>query len=81
MRRIVEPAAPVLVDGVRQWVTWQDIDLYSEDFPALGEAFEETGSVHIGPNGQGIGRLMHQPTAVDFTEQWLPTHTARPPSQ
>lgn len=81
VRRPVQQTAPVLVDGAAQWVTWQDIDLYSEDFPALGEALEDTGSVTTGPVGQGVGRLMHQPAAVDFAQRWLPAHTARPLSQ
>lgn len=81
VRHPVQQTAPVLVDGAAQWVTWQDIDLYSEDFPELGEALEDTGAVTVGPVGQGVGRLMHQPTAVDFAERWLPAQTARPLSQ
>jgi aminoglycoside 3-N-acetyltransferase len=81
VRRVVQPTAPVLVDGARQWVTWHDVDLYSEDFPALGEALEETGSVQMGPVGQGVGRLMHQSAAVDFAEIRLSAYTARPLSQ
>jgi len=81
VRGAVQQTAPVLVDGAATWVTWDDVDLYSEDFPALGEAFEETGSVRMGPVGQGVGRLMHQPTAVNFAQRWLPMHTARPLSQ
>lgn len=81
VRRAVQPTAPVLTDGAAQWVTWHDIDLHSEDFPALGDALEDTGSVRVGPVGQGVGRLMHQPTAVDFAECWLSAHTARPLSQ
>lgn len=81
VRRVVRPTAPVLVEGAALWVTWHDVDFYSEDFQALGEAFEETGAVQIGPVGRGAGRLMHQPTAVDFAQRWLPAHTARPLSR
>lgn len=77
----VRQSAPVLVDGADNWVEWDDVDLYSEDFPALGRALEETGSVRTGALGHGVGRLKHQPAAVDFAQQWLPAHTARPPSR
>lgn len=81
VRGAVQPTAPVLIDGAAQWVTWRDIALHSEDFPALGDALENTGSVRVGSVGQGVGRLMHQRTAVDFAKCWLSAHAARPLSQ
>jgi aminoglycoside 3-N-acetyltransferase len=81
VRPAVEQAAPVLVDGHRQWVTWKDVDLYSEDFPALGTDLDATGLVKPGPVGRTVARLMRQPSVVDFAESWLPQHTARPLSQ
>lgn len=78
VRRTVRQSAPILANGAATWVTWDDVDLYSEDFAALGEALEETGSVRIAAVGHGVGRLMKQPAAVDFAQQWLPAHTAQP---
>jgi aminoglycoside 3-N-acetyltransferase len=81
VRPAVEQAAPVLMDGHRRWATWKDIDLDSEDFAALGADLDASGLVHTGPVGRAVGRLMHQPSVVDFAQSWLPLHTARAPSQ
>ena len=81
VRPVVELAAPVLIDGHRHWATWKDVDLYSEDFTALGAALDAAGLVKAGPVGKAVGRLMRQPQAVDFAQSWLPQHTARRLSQ
>lgn len=78
VRGVVEQSAPVLDGGVATWVRWSDIDLRSEDFPALGHDLEAAGLVRVGSVGAAAARLMRQPPAVDFAASWLQTRVRRP---
>ena len=63
--------APVLVDGKRQWVSYDAVEDNDDDFVACGEAFEKTGAVHLGKIGQADCKLFRTRNAVDFAIQWL----------
>ncbi len=65
--------SPILENGQRIWKTYQDIELDSDVFPALGAAFETSGLVRIGLVGSAQSRLLPQRPAVDFAVEWL-TH-------
>jgi aminoglycoside 3-N-acetyltransferase len=74
--RHIQQGAPVRVDGERRWLTFEDLDLNDEDFPALGDAFaRETGLERRGPVGtrreRATARLMPQRALVDFGVEWL----------
>lgn len=71
-------SGPVLVDGQRQWLTWDDIDLDPDDFPAVGSGLEGSGAVRLGPVGNATARLMRQRVAVDFATAWLGRHVREP---
>ncbi len=74
-KRLVREGAPILVDGVRRWVTWEDVDLDADDFARLGAALEaETDVVLIGRVGQATARLMPIGEAVGFAVGWLVEH-------
>jgi len=65
-------AAPLLVDGHRQWVTYPDIDRTSDDFPALGRAFLAAGGEESSaPLGAGVVRSHRMRDIVDFAVDWL----------
>jgi aminoglycoside 3-N-acetyltransferase len=65
-------ASPVLVDGVRRWVEYDDLDEDSGDFPEIGAAFEaETGLVRRGRVAQAEALLMPQRELVDFAVRWM----------
>lgn len=64
--------APVMLDGQRQWVAFEDLAVDSEDFAAAGEAFEqETGCACRGKVGRADARLMPQRALVDFMVRWI----------
>ena len=68
----VEQGARLWMDGEDRWVTFEKPQDDSDDFAALGEAFErETGAVTIGPLGQAAGRAMKQREIVDWAIPWL----------
>ncbi len=63
--------APVLIDGERQWVEYEDLCYDDSDFAKLGEAFAATGAESTGPVGDGTGRRCDLVAMVDFAEGWL----------
>jgi aminoglycoside 3-N-acetyltransferase len=65
--------APVLVNGVREWVWFEDIAFDDEDFPAAGTAYEQAvpGAVSRGPVGVADCRLFAMRPAVDFVQRWI----------
>ncbi len=71
VRRPMSQGAPVMVDGVRVWMEYDDIMLDDAPFGAIGAAFESTGEVAIGRVGVGTARLFKQRPAVDFATEWL----------
>jgi aminoglycoside 3-N-acetyltransferase len=66
--------APITVDGRREWVWYDDIDLRSEVFEELGRDFERERAVGVGRVGSAEARLFSQRAAVDFAVDWLRAH-------
>lgn len=67
----VTTGTAILQNGERQWTTFVDVDLDSDSFPEIGEAFERTGAVAIGRVGSAEARLFPQPAGVDFAVDWM----------
>jgi aminoglycoside 3-N-acetyltransferase len=74
-QRETSSAAVAGPDG-RRWVTWEDVVADESDFEELGAAFDATGSVSIGPVGEGEARLMRQRELVEFAVAWMTEHRA-----
>jgi len=71
-RRVVQSGAPLMVDGRREWVTLQDIDLDDGDFEAIGASFEEaTACVRRGRVAAAQAMLMPQRALVDYAVHWM----------
>jgi aminoglycoside 3-N-acetyltransferase len=74
-KKVIAQGAPMTIDGERRWERFQDVDLNSADFEALGADFErDTSAVRIGRVGLAESRLMSQRTAVDYAVSWIPAH-------
>ena len=73
-KRTREQGAAVLVDGERRWVTFTDLDIDEGDFPAIGAAFEATGSARRARVGHTTAALMPQRPLVDFATRWMAEH-------
>lgn len=75
-RRNMNQSFAMRVDGVRQWVTYEDVDFDASDFGVIGSDFErETGFVP-GTVGKAEVRLMRQRPIVDFAAQWMTKNRA-----
>jgi aminoglycoside 3-N-acetyltransferase len=65
-KRTYVDGAAMLVDGIKGWVSYEDLDLDDGDFAAIGDAFAATGGESEGPVGTGRGRRCRQRAIVDF---------------
>ncbi len=71
--RVVQ-GSPVAVHGVRQWLTYEETEVDTDDFPAVGAAFAATGAVRSGLVGSGTAQLMSQRRLVDMATEWFAAH-------
>ena len=67
---VIESSA-IQLDGQRIWKSYETLAVDGEDFPAIGEAFEQTGQVRHVPLGNGILSMMRQRALVDFAVKWI----------
>lgn len=71
-REVKRRGAPILVDGQRQWVWFQDIEIDSDDFAQLGRDFERTtDQVQLDRVAQAQAKLMPQRALVDYAVGWM----------
>ncbi|MEV0458458.1 aminoglycoside N(3)-acetyltransferase [Catellatospora methionotrophica] len=63
-------------DGTSHWVTWTEVDPDESDFTQVGDAFEATGAMRVGPVGGATARLARQRDLVDFATGWMAAHRA-----
>jgi aminoglycoside 3-N-acetyltransferase len=67
-----QSGSPVLVEGLREWVQYEEPDVDETDFERLGSAFlEESSSVKKAKVGACKAMLMPQVDLIDFGVQWL----------
>jgi aminoglycoside 3-N-acetyltransferase len=70
---MMKQGAAVLVNGQREWVEYDSPMYDSDDFDALGEAFEQqyTNEVKQARIGQAVCRLVRVQPLIDFGVQWM----------
>ncbi len=74
-------SGPVLVEGERQWVTFDECDYNEATFPPMKAAFEDSGAVTVGNVGSATAKLMSQRALVDFAVQrWTAVSSTGSPS-
>ena len=65
----------MMVDGLRQWVWFEDMDFDDEDFTRIGGEYENgTRAVSVGKVGNAACRLFDMKPAVDYATQWMLRH-------
>lgn len=71
-KTLMRDGAPMLVDGRREWVWIDALDLDDRDFEDIGEAFaEETGLQRTGQVGAATALLFPQRALVDYAVEWM----------
>jgi aminoglycoside 3-N-acetyltransferase len=79
-KRLLPQGAPILRNGERQWVEYEDLAPDDEDFNEIGAAFSASGMERTGRVAYADCRIMRQRAIVDFGTQWITEHrgAARP---
>ncbi len=68
----IPAGAPILVDGVRRWVSYREPDIDEDDFDAAGTAFESRDTAtRTGGVGQARCALLPARPLVDFAIPWF----------
>lgn len=70
-KRYANESSAMMVDGERQWVTYETLVVDGEDFQQIGEAFEKEVPVKKAEIGNGIATCMNQRDIVDFAVKWI----------
>ena len=63
--------SPILVDGQRQWVTYEELETCADDFDAIGNELATNQLQISGLVGFAQSQLMRQRVAVDFAVDWI----------
>jgi aminoglycoside 3-N-acetyltransferase len=70
-KRKVRAASAMLVDGSRRWVEYQVLELSTDDFDQIGEAFDTAYGVEVKRIDQAEVRHFRQRALVDFAVAWM----------
>jgi aminoglycoside 3-N-acetyltransferase len=70
-KRNLKTGSAILVDGNRQWVTYETFDTYGDDFGEIGQAFDAAHQVSIQHIAQAEVRFFKQRAVVDFAINWI----------
>ena len=71
-KQIVRHGAPISRDGATYWTEFSDIDSCSDDFPQIGQAYENASNQVVrGKVGYAVSVLFPQCELVDFAVGWI----------
>ncbi len=73
-KSLITESSAVFVDGERQWVSYEVLEPISDDFVAIGAAFEEVHEVSACYVGQAETKLIAQRALVDFAAAYMEQH-------
>jgi aminoglycoside 3-N-acetyltransferase len=70
-RPTITEGAPMMVDGRREWVSYETIEHDADDFEQVGAALKKAGLVSQGLVGAGPSLIMSAKPVVDFATNWF----------
>lgn len=71
-KRQVKRGSPIVLEGTRKWVEYQDFDWDDSDFAAIGTSYvEKSGLVRSGRVANGMAQLMPQRPFIDYAVGWM----------
>jgi aminoglycoside 3-N-acetyltransferase len=73
-KRTIHSGAAILVDGRREWVVYEALETYGDDFGAIGAAFDAAHGLKVQQIGQAEVRFFRQRALVDFAVAWMEQH-------
>lgn len=76
-KNIIVEKAPLLSEGVRKWVEFEELDFDDSDFLEIGKNFEkESEHFWVGKVGEAEAKLMSQTHLVDFARKYMSEQSA-----
>ena len=70
-KRNVNESSAIMVNGKRQWVTYETLYVDGEDFIEIGEDFEKSKQIESVKIGNAVVKSMSQREVVDFAIKWI----------
>jgi aminoglycoside 3-N-acetyltransferase len=70
----LQTGSAMLVDGRRQWVSYETLDTNPDDFGVIGAAFDQAHHVVVQQIGAAPVRFFRQRLLVDFAVAWMEQH-------
>lgn len=77
-KRHLRTGSAMLVDGRRQWVTYETLDTDPEDFGEIGAAFDKAHNIAVQQINNAQVRYFRQRLLVDFAVKWMEKHRDLP---
>jgi aminoglycoside 3-N-acetyltransferase len=73
-KRTVRQGCAMLVDGRRQWVTYETLEGNPDDFVEIGHAFDRAHDIPVQQINDAQVRFLRQRWVVDFGVTWMEAH-------
>ncbi len=73
-REVRHQGSPVIRDGLRQWVTYDELDPDTDDFIDVGRAHAAAHEERVVTLGAGLVRCIDMRSLVDFATTWFARH-------
>jgi aminoglycoside 3-N-acetyltransferase len=76
-KRTLRTGSAMLVDGQRQWVTYETLGFSPDDFGEIGAAFDQAHNIAVQHINDAEMRFFRQRLLVDFAVAWMERHRGR----
>jgi aminoglycoside 3-N-acetyltransferase len=73
-KRNMRTGSAMLVNGRRQWVSYETLDIYDGDFVEIGAAFDKAHNIPVQQINDAQLRFFRQRQLVDFAIEWMEKH-------
>ena len=73
-KRNLRTGSAMLVNGQRQWVTYETLETNGDEFGEIGAAFDAAHNIAIQQINGAQVRFFRQRLAVDFAVAWIEQH-------
>ena len=73
-KRTIRSGTAMLIAGARQWVEYETLKTYGDDFGEIGQAFDAAHHIEVKQIAQAEVRFFKQRAVVDFAVAWMEQH-------
>lgn len=70
-KKFTDESSAVMVNGKREWVTYNTQDVDDSDFTLLGEIYDKENNIVVNKIGNADVRFMRQKPLVDWAVEWM----------